>query len=237
MTVAFVAGATGLVGREVVRVLRLRGVDVHAHVRPDSSRLAHWRSVHTDLGATTDLTPWEAGAMAASMARIQPDAVFALLGTTQARKKKVARAGGDASANTYEAVDYGLTHLLLEAVATSCPEARFVYLSAIGAGTPTGEYMTVRARIERELREGAVPWTSIRPSFILGERDQERMGESLGAGLIDVGLGLAGLLGARKLKARYASITAPELAAAVVHHGLDPRGADRIFETDSLRGL
>ncbi|MCP4867214.1 MAG: NAD(P)H-binding protein [Proteobacteria bacterium] len=237
MTVAFVAGATGLVGREVVRVLREQGVEVHAHVRPDSSRLEHWRGVHAELGATTDTTAWEADAMTAAIARIQPSVVFGLLGTTQARKKAVAKVGGDADSNSYEAVDYGLTKMVLDATAASAPTARFVYLSAVGADKASGSFMKIRARIEAHLREGSMPWTSARPSFILGDRDEERMGESVGAGLIDVGLGILGLLGARKAKARYGSITGPELAAALVHHGMDPAGADRVFETDELRGF
>jgi uncharacterized protein YbjT (DUF2867 family) len=234
--IAFVAGATGLVGREVVRQLRAKGIEVHAHVRPDSSRLEEWRGRHEDSGAATDTTAWEADAMRAALARLQPDLVYALLGTTQARKKAVKRAGGDGAANSYEAVDYGLTKLLLDAVAASCPAARFVYLSAMGAARPSGAYMKVRARIEAHLRDGDVPWTSARPSFILGDRDEERAGEAVGAGVIDLGLSLVGLLGGRALRARYSSITNIELAAALVHHGLDPEAAGRSLETDELRG-
>lgn len=237
MTVAFVAGATGLVGREVVRILREQGVETHAHVRPDSSALETWRARHAEAGAVTDTTPWDLDAMTATIAGVAPDVVFALLGTTRARKNAVAKAGGDADANTYEAVDYGLSKLLLDAVAASAPGARFVYLSAIGAERPSGAYMQVRARIEAHLREGSVPWTSARPSFILGDRDEERPGEAAGAGLIDVGLSLAGLFGARKFQARYGSIAGPALAAALVHHGLNPASAGQTLETDLLRGF
>ena len=40
---AFVAGATGFTGREVVRLLVERGVPAVAHVRPDSPRLEEWK--------------------------------------------------------------------------------------------------------------------------------------------------------------------------------------------------
>ncbi len=56
---AFVAGATGYTGRELVRVLAESGRKVVAHVRPDSSRLDEWRERFAALGATLDTTPWE----------------------------------------------------------------------------------------------------------------------------------------------------------------------------------
>ena len=39
---AFVLGATGFVGREVVRQLGVRATPCVAHVRPDSQRTAEW---------------------------------------------------------------------------------------------------------------------------------------------------------------------------------------------------
>src|SRR5215208_1501420 len=68
MTTAFVAGATGYTGREVVRQLVERGVRAVAHVRPDSPRLAEWRERFAELGAEVDATPWEEPAMRASLA-------------------------------------------------------------------------------------------------------------------------------------------------------------------------
>ena len=45
MEIAFVAGATGYTGREVVRLLAERGVRTLAHVRPDSSSSAAGRDL------------------------------------------------------------------------------------------------------------------------------------------------------------------------------------------------
>ena len=52
LVTAFVLGATGFVGREVVRQLCVRG-DARpcAHVRPDSSKLDDWRAKLGELGA------------------------------------------------------------------------------------------------------------------------------------------------------------------------------------------
>ena len=57
--VAFVAGATGYVGRYVVQVLRSRGIETFAHVRFDSPRLGEWRKHFAALGAETCSAPWE----------------------------------------------------------------------------------------------------------------------------------------------------------------------------------
>ena len=102
MPTAFVAGATGYTGREVVRVLRESGVSTVAHVRPDSPRLAEWRARFGALGAEVDTTPWDAPAMATTLARVQPAIVFALLGTTRRRARAAAERG---AAESYASVD------------------------------------------------------------------------------------------------------------------------------------
>ena len=42
---AYVLGATGFVGREVVRQLAVRATPVVAHIRPDSKSLDEWRTL------------------------------------------------------------------------------------------------------------------------------------------------------------------------------------------------
>jgi nucleoside-diphosphate-sugar epimerase len=105
---AFVAGATGYVGREVVRVARERDLATVAHVRPDSPRLATWRERFERLGVQVDSTPWDDSAFVATMTRLRPSIIFALLGTTKKRAQTDPQA-------TYERVDYGMTATLLRA--------------------------------------------------------------------------------------------------------------------------
>ncbi len=234
---AFVAGATGLTGRLVVEELRARGVDAIAHVRPDSSSLEAWRARFGALGARVDTTAWDEAALTATLRELAPSIVFALLGTTRKRAKRAAAAGTDPAAESYEAIDYGLTAMLRRACEASGQGPRFVYLSAIGVSESTGNpYMKARARIERELREGSLPYVIARPSFILGDRDESRPGEKVGAGFVDGALAALGALGARKLRDRYASIDAAQLARALVRLGLDPSAEDVVVETDALRG-
>lgn len=233
MTTAFVAGATGYTGREVVRVLRARGVETTAHVRPDSASLAAWRERFAALGARLDATPWEPAAMAETLRRLRPDLVFALLGTTRARGRVAAAHG---AVDTYESVDYGLTRLLLDAAVAAGHAPRFVYLSSVGVGPGSrNPYLAVRARLEADLRASGLPFTIARPSFITGpDRDEDRPMERLGAGAVDAVASALGALGLRSVE-RWRSTTAGTLAGALVRIALDPAAAGRVVESEALR--
>jgi uncharacterized protein YbjT (DUF2867 family) len=236
--VAFVAGATGLTGRHVVGELVARGVAAVAHVRPDSPELAEHTARFEALGAKVDTAPWSADAMARSLERWRPRVVFALLGTTRARAARARREGRDPAAESYEAVDYGLTSLLLGAAARLDPPPRFVYLSSTGSDAGTrNAYLAARARLERELRESGVPHVIARPSFIVGERERSRRWEGVAARLSDGALAVAGALGARRLQDRYRAIDAASLAAALVRLAFEPAGEARVVEADELHAL
>lgn len=233
---AFVAGATGYTGREVVRELRGHGVAAVAHVRPDSPRLADWEVRFQAHHAVVDTTPWELHAMRETLERWQPTHVFALLGTTRARARAAQARGRDES---YEKVDYGLTSLLLRAVLLTGRETRFIYLSSIGVHeNPRNAYLAARWRMEGELKESRLPYIIARPGFITGpDRDEFRLGERVLASLSDGALALAALVGARKLRDRFRSITGPQLAHALVHAALDARYTNVILEAPELRRL
>lgn len=228
--VAFVAGATGYTGRAVVAALRRAGLETLAHVRPDSSALARWQAEFGALGATVDTTPWSVEALTRTFERARPTRVFALLGTTRHRG---AKDGG-----TYASVDYGLTAMLLAAAKAAGLAPRFVYLSSMGVG-PGGRrdsYLEVRWRFEQELIASGLPYVIARPSFITGpDRDESRPMERFGAGLGDAVLGLAGALGGRGLRDKYASTTAEILGGALVRLARSPTAANTIAEGAALR--
>ncbi|MCC6903199.1 MAG: NAD(P)H-binding protein [Polyangiaceae bacterium] len=227
---AFVAGATGFTGRELVRVLAESGRRVVAHVRPDSSRLGEWRQRFEAVGALVDASPWNEAQMTETLRTLAPAVVYALLGTTRAR--------GRATGDDYESVDYGLTALLLRAAVASGVRPRFVYLSSVGASPKTtNAYLRVRGRLEREIRESGLPFTVARPSFITGPgRDDSRPGERVGASVADAGLAVLGALGARRVASRYRSTSNVTLARALGRVGFDPGFEGRVAEGDDLRG-
>jgi nucleoside-diphosphate-sugar epimerase len=234
MDTAFVAGATGYTGREVVRLLRERGVRTVAHVRPDSPRRAEWVARFERLGAEADATPWDAAALAARLRAVAPTVVFALLGTTRARGRRAARAG---AVETYDTVDYGLTRRLLDAALASGARPRFVYLSAAGVRDGTSNaYLAARARLERELRASGLPFTIARPGFVSGpDREERRPLERAGAIAADAVLALAARLGAREAADRWRSLTGAELADGLVRRAFDPAAAGRVLDAADLR--
>lgn len=231
--IAFVAGATGYTGRAVVETLVARGVTTVAHVRPDSSRRQEWTQRWEGQGAQVDVTAWEQSALTETFTRVKPTVVFALLGTTRSR----AKSEGKGAIEAYEAIDYGLTMMLRDAAAACGHRPRFVYLSSAGLREGTrNPYMAVRVRVEQALRDGDLPYTLARPSFITGsDRDESRPGERVGAAIADGLLGLVGGLGGRTLRDRYSSMTNVVLARGLVRVALDPAFEGKAVEADELR--
>lgn len=231
--VAFVAGATGYTGREVVRELVECGAQTVAHVRPESERLGAWRERFSSIGAEVDDTSWAPEPMTRTLQALAPTHVFALLGTTRARAKHEGMSANEA----YERIDYGLTALLVDAAAQCDRAPRFVYLSAAGVGPRSrNPYVAARWRAEEHLRASGLPWTIARPSFITGpDRDERRPLERLGASVSDKMLALAGSLGARRLRDRYRSTDNTTLARGLVRVALDPSQQGRLVYSEELR--
>jgi nucleoside-diphosphate-sugar epimerase len=184
----------------------------------------------TTLGAQVDTTPWTPEAMEATLRRLRPQLVFCCIGTTRARMK----AQGE-SANSYEAIDYGMPKMLAEASAKAGGVTRFVYLSSMGAAANAqGAYLQWRWKAEEAVRSSGVPWTIARPSIITGHRDEERRSEALAGVALDGVLNVLGVLGAKTLRARYRSTTDARLAGALARLALDPDAADQVVLSEGL---
>jgi len=235
MATAFVGGATGYTGREVVRALVARGARTIAHVRPNSPHLEDLTRQFASEGADVDSTPWDDAALATRFAELRPTLVFALLGTTRERARAAEKAQkGAGSAETYDAVDYALTAKLLRAATPV--GAKFVYLSALGAGSPSSAYYAARFKAEAEIRESGLPYVIARPAFITGpDRAEQRPGERIGAAALDGVLSFAALVGAKRLKDRFGSMTARELGGALVALALSPAEVKTVAEPTRLR--
>lgn len=235
MTTAFVAGATGFTGREVVRVLRERKADTVAHVRPDSSKLEVWRERFEAQGARVDTTAWKTEALGDAFQRLAPEVVFCLVGTTGRRAKAARRSGGPPS--DFETVDFGLTAMLVDAMKRARPSARFVLLSTVGVSPRSpSSYLRLRWRSEEYVKNSGLPYLIVRPGFIVGPgRDDPRRLEYATGAVLNAVAKVAGGLGLKRWGARYRSITNVDLAEALVRHALDAAGGDRVIEGRALR--
>jgi len=227
---AFVLGATGFVGREVVRLLCARGARTVAHVRPDSRSLDDWRNKLDALGAAVDTTPWEVAALAARFRVVEPAQIYVLIGTTRSRAKSDGVTG-----DIYEAIDVGLTRIAVHAATASERRPRLVYLSSVGADPAArSAYLAARGRAEKIVTDSGLPWVIARPSIITGERDDGRAAERGAAVIGDGLLAVAGVFGGKKLRDRYRSTTPDVLAAALIRLG-EAAEHDRILDGADLR--
>ena len=226
----FVAGASGFVGKALVAAARAAGHRVIAHVRPDSPQLASWQTHFSGLGAEVSSAAWQLEAMTAELQRLQVQLVFCCIGTTQKRMARDGRA-----ANSYEAIDYGLTKLLAEASQKAGCVQRFVYLSSLGAGPDArGAYLQWRHRAEEAVRQSGVAWTIARPSIITGERSERRVGEHVAGVGADGLLALAGALGATTARDRYRSTDDATLAKNLLRLGLDSQQVGQVVLSEHL---
>lgn len=227
---AFVLGATGFVGREVVRQLCVRGTKTIAHVRPDSSKVAEWRAKFAELGAEVDTTPWDALALAARWRELKPAQIYICIGTTRSKAKS-----DNVQGDIYEAVDLGLTKIAVDAARGSEVQPRLVYLSSVGAdASARSPYMRARGKAEDAIKTSGLPWVIARPSFITGERDEGRLAERTAAVVGDGLLAVAGVFGGKQLRARYRSTTPDVLASALIRIGEAPEH-DKILDGADLR--
>lgn len=232
---AFVAGATGYTGRALVPLLCAdsRVGEVIAHIRPGSSKLGTLRPEFEDMGATVDTTEWDDDAFCDRMGELRPDAVFSLIGTTRARK----RDADDKDAETYHAVDYGLTALLIRACVTAQIAPKFIYLSSMGVTESSmSSYIQARWKAENYLQHSELPYLIVRPSFISGpDRQETRPMERIGSVTADAALGVLGALGGSRLRDKYQSMDAEELATGMLELALDEHYTDTDVEADVIR--
>lgn len=231
MQIAFVAGATGYTGREVVRVLVARGVRTVAHIRPDSPRVEEWARRFEAGGAAADTTPWGDAEMTQTISMLQPTHIFALLGTTRTRRRE--SAGREES---YEAIDFGLTAILIRAAVASGSKPRFVYLSSLGVREhATNPYLVARWQAESMLRASGLPYTIARPSIITGPgRDESRPLERASAAVANAVATIARVTGASRFAGSVRSMTGAELAEGIVRHAFDASAENATVGAEEL---
>ena len=210
-----VAGASGLVGGCLAR--RLAGDKAFGEVT---------------LLVRTELPPLspkvlqrvvDFGSLPASQLG-RPDAVFCALGTT------IARAGSE---EAFKKVDLEAVVHLARA-ASEAGARQFLVVSSLGADPKASAfYLRVKGEMERALR--ALPFEGLqifRPSLLLGDRKEVRLGEQVAA-LLAAPLGWL-MVGPA---ARYRPIEADAVAAAMVRVAKGAPVGANVYESDRIRQI
>lgn len=205
----WVAGATGLVGRETVRALL---------AEPAFVRVVAWTRRPSGLhDPRLDERIVDFEQLEAAFAHSLTEAAVCCLGTT------IKTAG---SKERFRRVDYEYV-LAFARAARRAGAKHFVVVTALGANPRSALFYN---RVKGELEESlaALPFESlsiVRPSLLLGERAELRVGERLFTPL------------ARVLPRRYRGIQAGTVARAIVHLLNEPRQGRRVVPSDELQTL
>jgi len=210
MKTLLIVGATGLVGRAVLR-LALADTAIGRVVAPTRRAL----EVRHDklVNPVVDFDALPAGA---EWWRV--DAVICTLGTT------IKKAGSQAA---FRKVDYEYP-LALARLARTAGVASYALVSSLGANAKSRTfYLRTKGETERDLAgAGFASLTVVRPSLIGGERDERRWGEALGLKLFAA---LAPLL-----PRRYRIAPAERIAARLLASVISAQPGVRIVESEAI---
>jgi uncharacterized protein YbjT (DUF2867 family) len=214
--IAIVTGATGLVGNQLVKQLledpyyNIVRVFVRRKLPYSHEKLEQVIVDFDNLKKSED--------------RISGDVVFCALGTT------IKTAGSE---KAFAKVDY--TYVLNFAdIAKRNGVPSFIVVSSLGVKESGGNfYLTVKRDVENALKR--VKFDSliiVRPSMLLGERNEFRLGESIGKFLMKA----LGFIFIGKLK-KYKAIKAEVVARAMIALSKAGLEGTSVFESDRLQEL
>lgn len=201
------AGATGLTGEHLLDRL-LNEPTVARVLAPSRRPLATHTHLENPQGELLALLPQLSGKV---------DTAFCCLGST------IKQAG---SQEAFRAIDHDLVLAFAER-ARALGARHLLVISALGAdANSTVFYNKVKGEMEQALRaQGWPQLTIVRPSLLLGSRQEFRLGERLAAPFM------------RWLPGKYRGIEATVLARALWRLALEEDAGTRVIESDQLRRL
>lgn len=210
---AVIAGATGLVGEECLRLLLNRYESVTSLVRKPTGR-QHLRLLERRIDFDRiDTIEIARGAH-----------VYSALGTT------IKKAGSEAA---FRHVDFDYPQMLA-ARAAAAGAARFMLVSSVGADKASGNfYLQVKGELEAVIAQMPLDAAFFfRPSFLIGDREERRPGEAIGIGVARA-LSFA-LIGPMR---KYRAIPAGMVAEAMVCAASSAENGVRIYQYDEILRL
>ena len=210
---AWIAGASGLVGAHCLRLLLERPEYdrvVSLVRRPSGPSDPKLKELEVDF---ENLESFDAPA---------PDDVFCALGTT------IKKAG---SKEAFRKVDHGYVEALA-ARAAELGAKRFLLITSVATDSESPNFY-LRVKAEAESAVALKPFETVgllRPSFLVGERDEFRLGERIGIPLARMFAFL--LFGPMRI---YRAIEAETVAAGMVGAALHAPPGRHIWHYDAMR--
>lgn len=208
-TIAVVAGATGLVGRQILHLLAQdeRIAEVRALTRrplPPEDKLPRVRECIADFDRLESQADW-----------LKADIVFSALGAT------IRKAG---SQKAFRRVDFDYP-LAIAKAARAAGSRHFLFVSALGANSRSFFfYNRVKGELEEAVLGLGYPSVTIaRPSLLLGERIEHRFGEEIAKPF------------ARLFPGPWAPVYASQVASALVHAAFAGKPGVEILDNKRLR--
>ena len=205
---AVVIGATGLVGRECVKQLAARPefervTAVARRAVPDEFQRPRLQTVLIDFDR---LDEWSDV--------FQASHVFCALGTT------IKQAG---SQERFRQVDFGYPLRIAE-LAVAAGARHFLLVSSVGASpTSRGFYLRVKGDLAKAVTAMAFQSiTVVRPSFLLGDRDEFRLGEEIAMRL------------SWAFPRKYRAVQVRDVARTLVNAAIDDRPGLRVIENPEI---
>jgi NADH dehydrogenase len=150
----FVAGATGFVGRHLIKALKEKGMKVRCLVRTEAkAELCRAEGFEAVIGSITEKDSFR-GCLK------DVETVVHLVGIIK-----------EEGSQTFEKVHVEGTGNLIEEAKTA-KVGRFFYQSALGASSDSNSlYRRTKAEAEKIVKESGIPYTIFRPSLIVGKGD------------------------------------------------------------------
>jgi len=209
---AAIVGATGLVGSFLLEQLLAdeRYEKVWVYARSESTR--EHEKLQWITGDLTKDSTFGTG--------ISAEDVFCAIGTTQAKAPDLTH---------YKNVDYGIP-LRTATYGLKGQMKRMLVVSALGANAKSKMfYPRIKGQMEEALQTMAIPQLHIfRPSFILGPRQEFRLGENIGKFLV---IALKPLV-----PKKYRGLEAEHIAMAMIKAANEP-GHSVVLETQDIAKL
>jgi uncharacterized protein YbjT (DUF2867 family) len=212
---ATLIGATGLIGSHLLTLLQ--NDDYYDVVRVLVRRPFPHQNPKTEA-KLIDFADHESFRLAVEGSHT----VFCAIGTTQQKVK------GDKEA--YRKVDYDIP-VKAAKFAMEAGSSHFSLVSSVGADIKSGTfYLKLKGEVEEDVKKSGVAGIALfRPSMLMGDRKEFRLGESIGQKVMGIfGFTLFGRL--RKLK----PIHAGKVAAAMLAAAKENRPGAHTYEYDDI---